>query len=586
MEHSGNKHKFIKGIGLVAFQFAMALSVLLNLQRCANPVSPTGGPRDEDPPVLLKAVPPVYTTNFAEDQIRLTFDEFIELKNINQQLIISPPMETMPDFRIRGKTLLIDLSDDLKENTTYTIYFGNAITDLTENNPQRDFQYVFATGDVLDSLTLRGTIAGAYDNNPSKGINIMLYIDNNDTIPLDSLPYLVKPYFMTRSDDNGNFVLKNLPDHPFLIFALEDLNNSLTYDQPNESIAFHDTLVRPYYIKVPGKVFHENDTIESLEADVPEETHEALKLFLFQEKDTVQRFIRASMIKNNQLSFVFKTSTREPEINPLNIAGDPEWFLLEANKDRDTLTFWLKHIPADTVLFEIRDAGMVPDTVLVRLQQKSISSRKRTDDPVDTDQAKDPIKMSFTRGAPELNLPFLISFEYPVVEYDLSKILLIESEDTLKADFAFKDLVYRRAAIAHDWKESTTYQIIIPDSTFHDLTGRSNDTIIRRFATKTLAEYGHLFVDITLTNPGINHIFQLLQRGQVVREFQLKEDGRIRFDYLIPGNYQLKAIYDKNNNGEWDTGNYRIKQQPERVIFFPGETNIRANWDVVESWEL
>jgi hypothetical protein len=562
----------------------MVIALFLILQQCANPVSPSGGPRDLDPPVLVQSVPPLYTTNFDANQIRLTFDEFIELKGISQQLLISPPMEAPPAFRIRGKTLLIDLSEPLKENVTYTFYFGDAIVDMTENNPLQGFQYVLATGDILDSLSLEGSIVHASDNKPADRINIMLYLDNNDTIPLDSLPYLVKPYFMTRSGKEGKFRLNNLPDQSFLLFALEDVNASLTYDQPNERIAFHDSLVRPYFIPRALIGLSGLDTTDQPEPLVPDIRPDPVEMFLFQEKDTVQKFIRASIVREKKLMVVFKLPSSTVGINALGVDDINNWSVRESNKPGDTITLWLKNIPADTVFFEITDAGLVLDTVRVVMQQETVSRKRRTDDFIaDT---INPLQMTFPRGAPELNQSYSVTFEYPVIQYDPAKILLIELEDTLQANFTFEDDVRRRAFISYTWKESTAYQIIIPDSSFHDLSGRSNDSIIRHFVTKSLADYGHLFMNITLKNPGKNHIIQLLQKDAVVREVQVKGDGRIGFEYLNPGGYHLKVIYDDNGNGVWDTGKYSTGLQPERVAYFPDEVMIRVNWDVIEDWEL
>jgi hypothetical protein len=576
---------FFKGIFPV-LQIILPMAVLLGLQNCANPVTPTGGPTDVDPPVLLNAVPPLYTTNFDATQIRLTFNEFIELKGINQQLIVSPPMETAPTFRIRGKSLLVDLKEPLMENTTYTFYFGEAITDITENNPLQDFHYVFSTGDILDSLSLEGKIVHAFDNQPAQGVNVMLYIDNNDTIPFDSLPYLVKPYSMTRSGNDGAFRLNNLSDKPFLLFALEDLNASLKYDQPNERIAFFDTLVRPYYTHQAIDTLMGSDTTEITEPYNTPVLPDPLEMYLFEEKDTVQRFITATILKEKQLVFVFKIPAQSPEINALGVDSLGTWSLPETNKTGDTLTFWIKEIPADTVFFEVKDSGLVLDTARVRMKPASASGRRRGNVELETELNTVPLQMNSTRRAPELNMPFVILFDYPVIHSDPSKIIFIESEDTLQANFVFEDTINRRASITHAWKESTAYQIIIPDSTFHDLSGSANDTIIRHFVTKSLADYGHLFLNITLENPGQNHIIQLLQKEVVVREIHLKESSQVRFEYLNPGGYQLKVIYDDNGNRVWDTGSYSDKRQPEKVTYFPDEINIRANWDVVEDWEL
>ncbi len=218
------------------------------LVSCANPVTPSGGPKDTEPPKFVKSEPPIFSRNFDAEKIKITFNEFIQLKDINNQVIISPPMTIMPEFKLKGKSLVIDIQDELKGNTTYNIFFGSAIVDLTENNPLENFQFIFSTGDVIDSLSIDGQVYNAFDLTPVKNVNIMLYTNNNDTIVFDSLPYFVRPYYMTKTDESGNFSLKNLADQPYKIFALSDMNGNMIYDQPSELIGFINDTIVPIYI--------------------------------------------------------------------------------------------------------------------------------------------------------------------------------------------------------------------------------------------------------------------------------------------------------------------------------------------------
>ena len=181
----------------------------------------------------------------------MEFDEFVEIKDLNKQLIISPPMDEAPEFKIKGKTVIIEFKEGLKDSTTYNIYLGDAIVDITEGNPVKNFRYVFSTGNILDSLSIKGKLLNAFDMLPVENVSVMLYLDNNDTLPFDSVPYFVKPYYLSRTDAQGLFEFHNLIDKSFKIFALEDVNSNLIFDQVTERIAFLDSLIIPYYIEIP-----------------------------------------------------------------------------------------------------------------------------------------------------------------------------------------------------------------------------------------------------------------------------------------------------------------------------------------------
>ena len=220
---------------------------MLSLIRCANIVSPTGGPKDIVPPVVLLATPENQSTNFQGKVINITFDEYVTLNNPNNNILISPPLEENPDYKLNGKSLIIKFKEPLKSETTYSINFGESIKDLHEGNIFKDYSYVFSTGENIDSLTLEGQLLQAIDHKPSADFFVMLYCNENDTISLDSLPYLVKPYYVTKSDKEGKFKFSGLKENDYLVFALKDENSNMRFDLPNENIAFLDSLVKPIH---------------------------------------------------------------------------------------------------------------------------------------------------------------------------------------------------------------------------------------------------------------------------------------------------------------------------------------------------
>jgi len=191
------------------------IPILLLIIQCGHPVMPTGGPQDITPPMVEQAVPANYSPNFDAEKIYISFDEFISLKNPRNEIFISPPMDEFPEFKVKGKKLIASITEELKPNTTYTLFFGNAIVDITEGNPKSNFEYVFSTGDVIDSLSVSGAVLQAFDLQPVENVLVMLYYDNNDTIVLDSLPLYVRPFYASKTNEFGEFRINNLKEGPY-----------------------------------------------------------------------------------------------------------------------------------------------------------------------------------------------------------------------------------------------------------------------------------------------------------------------------------------------------------------------------------
>lgn len=558
---------------------------------CANPVSPTGGPKDTQQPVVVKSEPPLYTKNFSSKKIRIYFDEFIVLNDIKNQVIISPPMLEMPEFKTRGKSVLIELKEELNENTTYNIFFGDGIADLTENNPVINFRYVFSTGDILDSLSIEGNVNNAFSMQPEEDINVMLYIDNSDTVVFDSVPYVLKPYYMTKTNASGNYVLSNLPDHKFKIFALKDVNSNLLYDQPNEEIAFIDSLIIPYYkqLLIPDSVLSDSILTDTAAFEMP--VYKTIDMALFHEVDSTQRLMKAVLTKKAQLNFIFKFPTNNLQIRPLNFKTNLNWKIEEFNKTNDTITYWLLNINQDSLIFEISDRNEILDTVEIAIVKKSKGKKAKKEKEKETEKPQSRalglnIGFSMKGGSFDLHKPLFLTSNYPVIEFDSSGILLIEAEDTLSPEIIFADNIKRKAKIEHKWKEATKYSLIIPQNAFTDILEQTHDTIARNFTTKSFEDYGNLYIDVQIVELGYNYIIQLLKDDKIIKELILNDNQRIAFEYLDPGSYQVKVIYDKNNNKRWDTGDYIKKLQPEKVDFFPAEITVRANWDIEEEWGI
>lgn len=576
--------------------------VILLFYACANVVAPTGGPRDEDPPKVIRSTPPNFSANFDDDQIRIFFDEFVRLQNIRQQLLVSPPLEHTPEVRIRGRSIIIDIEEELRPNSTYNMFFGDAIRDITEGNAIPNFQFVFSTGDYVDSLSVRGQVINAFNHDAEQGVYVMLY-DN----VFDSVPYLERPVYLAKTDKEGQFVISNMADGEYLMFALRDNNANFLYDLPDEKIAFVDSLVHPEYVEPsptaledPDKQPEANedgfpvDEIEWLEVDdTGPETEDAPKarathhtLFLFQEADTLQRITSATLVKRGLLTISFRVPYDSAMVREIRQPFDEPWHIPEFNSTKDTLKIWFADTGRDSLFLEVSDRGRILDTIA-----RPTLPRARRDRATETDTLPATLNISFNyRRATAVPFfqPFGIISEHPLESFQNSRIeLLAHDSIPIESSFYFKDDVRRTVLMEPLPEEGTPYSINIMPDAFTDIFGLTNDTIQSRFRTTTIENYGNLIVVLTLPKKEQQYVLQLLDRDRnVLREKIIHQDGTYKFEYLNPGNYGLRLFHDINQNGRWDTGNYLKNRQPEPVFMFPENIQIRENWDVEVPFEL
>lgn len=555
--------------------------------KCANPVSPTGGPEDIEPPFVLKSDPPNNSVYFNKDKIIISFNEFVKLKNPNQQVLISPPLDEMPDFKIRGKSVIISLNSKLKENSTYSIFFGDAIVDITEDNPLSDYVFAFSTGSVIDSLSLGGSVANAFDLKPQEGVFVMLYFPENDTIPKDSLPYLIRPDYITKTNKEGFFQLRNLKSQPFKLFALKDVNSNYLFDQPNEEVAFLDSLIIPEMIVFSEPDSAVKDTLVSDSLKMRKLYQNFHQLALFTQLDSIQRILQKEVVSRSKFRVVFKYPAIDPRIDALNIDNQDDWKIELLNRRRDTLMVWVKDKSIDTLDVIISDRDSILDTTQFVLSKVSDDKKKRA-------KKKEEVvdRLVFSANAKgrtmDLDVPLILTFANPLKQTDFSTVFFVAGIDTLTgAPFVQADSLGLNWRLDYKLLENTSYEFVFPDSTLYDIYDMTNDSLQMSFRLKQMSDYGNIFVDLTFENQSHPYIIQLTDPKEVVlREVYAEKPGRVEFKLLSPGKFRLKAIQDSRQNHRWDTGDYLKKRQPENVIYFPAEIQVRANWDVEESWLL
>ena len=587
--------------------FVFATAVLLS--RCANPVSPQGGPKDVNPPAVIACDPPNLSVKFKERSFQVDFNEFVNIKNPATEIFISPPQKGALDTRLRGKSLIVKLDDSLASNATYSVTFGNSIVDLTEGNVLKGFNYVFSTGDFIDSLSLQGNLQTAFDHKPQKDVFVELYINNNDTLPFDSLPLRVAPYYITKTDEQGNFIFHNLQNKPFKLFALADQNGDLIFNQPSEKIAFFDSLAKPYYIQVskpdtsvkdtsqndqkkvhPARIINadslrKNDSIHKIDSIRNSYLlYPSYPLYLFEETDSIQRLLTAKFPVEGMSLLTFRFPVKDIQVVPLNFDSIEPWFIKEFSGKRDSVTIWITRPNVDSLIAKVVVDNKVTDTIRLEVLKKDSqkkSSKKESGKKLVL------VNSASGTGLNQYKYKLAVTFSYPLIRWDFDKVLLISGKDTTHPEITFTDSLKRKIIIGSKWEEEKNYRILVPDSVFFGILNITHDSIRMDFKTKGEKDFGNLIVSMNMEKRPGQYIVQLLNDKEsiIYEERIINGSGKIQFDFMPPGKYKLKAIHDRNRNGRWDTGNYKLKIQPEEVIYFRKAVEIRANWDVEETWD-
>lgn len=556
----------------------LKLFILLLLSSCAQIVSPGGGAKDIFPPKVVKYLPDSAKLHFNSKLIIINFDEFIQLVDLNGQLIISPPMEKEPEISVKNKTLTIalDKKDTLKSNRTYCISFGNAIHDLNESNPIDNFRYIFSTGDFIDSLSIKGKVQNAFDQKSEKGILVLLYSDFNDSVVYKKLP----EYF-ARTKDDGTFQINNIRKGKYKIVALKDVSGNYKYDGESESIGFLDTLIDPS---------QKEDILINLFQEP------AKKLFL-------KKYLYESFGK---ILLVFNKGDENITAEPLNYTFKENDVLPEYSKNKDTINYWFTNIDKDSLVLRVKNGDRILDTVSLKIISKEAALKLK----------RNPLKLSLLKSPNgnqsfDLNSELHLFFSQPISTINIKKPVLLKEDSVLIKNYlqlsfykplnakgqdiaiGFSDSVGRvksnldkeKSDTHIKLKEKKNYHLFIPPGTFTDIFGLTNDTIKIDFKTREEKFYGSLKLKMEVPETKGKYIVQLLDdKEYVVRESTIQKPETLTFDYLYPQNYKLKIINDENGNGKWDSGNYLLKQQPEKVIYYKEPITIRSNWDLDLEW--
>lgn len=521
--------------------------IVVSITQCARRSTPTGGLKDTLPPVMINASPKMNTVFFDKEKITITFDEFIKLKDISKQLIISPPLE-LNQYKIKpqgtvAKKIQIELLDSLIDGTTYTFNFGESIIDNNEGNPLPFFRYAMSTGPIIDSLEIRGKITDAYERITAPYTSIHLYpIDSTYS---DSTIFLKKPFYATSTLDSVVYNFKNLRPDTYEIIAIKDVGGNYLFDQNVDKIGF---LEKP--ITLPG------DSIINFRI-----FNEIPNLF----------WTRPFFINTNQIGFGYYGEADVSAIEVKSKVPRNFRYLINNNRETDTLNFWFRGDKLDSLKFGIKEKDT---TRLFNVKFKK--------------QVRDSLVINaFTKSSMGLLDSFKIQSNLPLVKINLD-LINIKGLDTLAVPFkASLDKNYDRLSLFYDWLPNDDYKVELYPNALIDFWGNTHDTLKFGVKTKPIEDYGNIFLQIIRedNDPFILELVNL--KGETLRRFDLSNElDFYEFKYLLPGNYLFRYIKDKNGNKKWDTGNYLKKTQPEMVYYSPDTIELRANWDINQQLKI
>ena len=595
------------------FCLALLLTALL-AQRCANAVAPTGGPRDEKPPVVVEAVPENRCINFTGKKIEITFDEYITLENANQNVMISPPLSEKPDIKLHNKTVVIKFKESLAPNTTYTINFGSSIKDLHEGNPFKDYVYSFSTGDHIDTLRIAGKVIYAEDKKPVENAYVSLYDADRDN--LDSLPMCVIPNYITKTDKEGNFRLDGLADKNYLIFALKDANSNLYFDLANEEVAFLDTLVPASYPQMPkpsvtdtvvkDSTLFINDSIpmalqDSVAAAIDSVAVETvvnrvfdpnslnLTLYMFTEVDSTQMLLEKKLIEEGLLRFVFRHPAKEAVIMTPEMLPDTFNLVTLQSAESDTVWWYFTPNVKDSLWVQVKYDTVINDSSRYSLKFKESSNRRKRN------QEPEKLKVSNNLHGNGGLIPgedLILKFSEPIIDYHMRDSAVFKRDTTVYyGQIAFEPVDENgvKYRLTTPFSADSSYSFEIPDSVFFGIRGRTHGPIKTDFHVLNDDEYGNIYITVVPPEGMKQVVVQLTdENGKLLKQEIISTKQEVMFEYLLPAKYYLRALLDADGNGKWSTGNYHHRLLPETILEYKDPLDLKAGWDIdlEDVWDL
>lgn len=550
---------------------------------------PTGGLRDSLPPVYKTSNPLPNSLNFKGDKVEIEFDEYVQLKDGFEKIVVSPPTKSPFVAKAIGKKVVVEFRDTLMANTTYTVDFSNSIVDNNESNPFNEYFFSFSTGDVLDSLSMSGYLLNAKDLSPAAGVYVGAYKQHDDSV------FVTKAFDrIAKTDENGRFTLRNLEPVPYRVFALNDVNSNYYFDQPGESVAFLDSVFTPVMIENVrfDTIYKDSVTIDTIKSvRSVKYLPDSIILQLFEEEIVRQSFKKAEFTSETTVELYFENYEKQvPEINPVNFVSD-NWAVVEPSFTTDTIKIWLRDsnvVKLDTLRFELvyQKTDSASNFVEARDTVQLIQNRKKAKRRDDKKQTF--LTCSSSKSVEVYNLP-RIEWSAPVDFVQDSVVKVEVQKDTLWEMVDFRlvadSVVNARSYLLEaEWEVGASYRLHIDSASVTDIYGNCNDKTELKFRIKNKEEYSTL--KFKVQGVADSAFVELLNAKEQVKRVEKLRNGEVFFKNVHPGEYYARLVVDSDNDGLWTTGKYIENRKPEQVYYFSKTLKLRANWDVEEDWDV
>jgi hypothetical protein len=497
--------------------------------------------------------------NFAGGVIEFRFDEFVKVSDVANQVIITPQTKTLPDIEARGKKVYVKFNEDLKPNTTYRLFFGSAIADMREGNKLPNFEFVFSTGNSIDSLYTEGKVLNAFNKKPEKDVTVALY----DAADVDSVAYKKKPLYYTKSDASGSYRISYLPKSKFKAFAFTDRNKNLTYDGGDEMIGFKDSLIET------GR-----DTVIQ---------------FKMCKEESSRRFIKKSYSPLYGIAYIIYNKELLNKAVPFYYEQKDNIFSMETKND--TCKIYYHHVYDSLKIAVYHEEEQKTDTVNISILSLDLFEKQKKAGKILLDMSIEPMVAGKVPFNSKPALVFNKWMDY--TKMDTSKIRMRSKTDsTASPQVILKEPGIERIVIENKIHFPGDYKLVMDKGAFTDKSGIQSDSTVVGFNTNAEEDYGRLNLKLLFPSKE-NFIVQLLTAQEKVVAEQYAEtslaaslEQTLQFKYVLPGEYFVKVIEDKNDNKKWDTGNMILKKQPETIYFNAQAIKLLADWDADIEWKI
>lgn len=566
---------------------------------CASIGSPSGGDYDFDPPKVLSSTPQPNQAFVKSGKIQILFDELIQIDKPMDKVIVTPPQQKMPVIQAQNNKVIVELKDTLIANTTYTIDFTDAIVDNNEKNALANFALSFSTGTAVDTLSISGKVLSAHNLEPVSGIYVGIHSDLSDTA-FTKLPFKR----ISRTNELGQFTIKGIAPGEYKLYALDDISRDYRYDNPDEAIAFLETVIVP---TVEGAVredtvFNKDLTIDTIRTvNYTRFLPDNMVLRSFKSDFKRQYLQKHERLTDDVISIYWGAATEMPKVESLGISRDiSKWSVLERTAGNDTLKYWItEKAIADMDSISLKVTYNKTDS-LNRLQSVTdtlsfINRTKKIETKNDKKKAKESevTFLTLTTSVAQIfdvykNID--IEFNLPVKDFDKNKIRLSQKQDSTfsKVDYLLiqDTLNPRKYQLQHKWRLGAEYRLAIDSAAIHSYTGLWNDKLEASFKIKRLDEYGSFIFNLSNLPDSIPVFVELLDKSDKAMYQAAVKDGAASFEFINPGIYYARAIADNNGNGKWDAGEFYEKRQPEMVYYYSKALELKAFWEIKEYWDL